>query len=137
MTESQVEKIVDELTREQTRLRESLTVLKRELARIEVALTRVNGALNALRGSGKGKTMRRPAANKLDVIELIEAVLREQQRLSRSDLKQVVEQRVIAGGKSRMGFALRFKEALSEPQFVETPEGVHLEDGEAPALVLA
>ncbi len=137
MTENQVESIVDELTREQTRLRDRLTVVKGELAKIEAALIRVNGALDALRGSGKRKTMRRPAATKQDVIKFTEAVLGEGKLFSRDKLKEEVEQRVLASGKSRMGFALRFKEALAEPQFVETPEGFHLDDGHAPALVLA
>ena len=137
MTESQVETIVEELTREQTRLQARLTQLKAELAKIEAAMTRVNGALAALRGNGKAKTMRRPAANKQDVIALIEAVLHEKQQLSPSALKHEVEQRVIASGKSRMGLALRFNEALSESQFIETQAGVELRDGQPPEQLSA
>lgn len=129
MTESQVESIVEELTDEQTRLQDRLTELKSELAKIEAALCRVNGALNALRGNAKGKSMRRPAATQQEVIKLIEVVLREKQPLSRAVLKQKVEQRLTASGKSRMGFVLRFKEALCEPRFCETQAGILLDDG--------
>lgn len=137
MTESQVESIVEELTNEQTRLRDRLTDLKSELARIEAALTRVNGALNALRGNAKAKSMRRPAATQQEVIELIELVLRNKQPLTLTILKQEVEQRVTASGKSRMGFALRFKEALSDARFIETQAGFQLDDGLSTQRVLA
>lgn len=127
MTETQVETIVDELTREQARLQECLTALKTELAEIEAALARVNGALNALRGNGKAKKTRRPAANKQEVIDLIERILAERHLVARDVLKSNVEEKILATGKSLMGFALRFKEALGEAKFVETPEGVQLE----------
>ncbi len=137
MTDIQVEAIVEELTREQARLRECLTALKTELAEIEAALARVNGALDALRGKGKAKTTRRPAASKQDVIELVETILGERQPLRRDALRQEVEQRVLASGKSRMGLALRFKEALSESQFVATPEGIQFDDGLPPERLSA
>jgi sugar-specific transcriptional regulator TrmB len=137
MTDIQVEAIVEELSREQARLRERLTALKSELAEIEAALARVNGALDALRGKEKAKRMRRPAASKQDVIELVEAVLGERQPLGRTALRHEVEQRVLASGKSRMGLALRFKEALGEPQFVTTPEGIQLDDGLPPERLSA
>lgn len=129
MTDIQVGAIVEELTREQAKLRERLVALKNELAEIEAALARVNGALDALRGKESAKRIRRPAASKQDVIELVEAVLSESQPLRRDVLRQEVEQRVLASGKSRMGLALRFKEALSESHFVATPEGIQLDDG--------
>ena len=132
MTDIQVEAIVEELTREQAKLRERLAALKCELAEIEAALARVNGALDALRGKDSGKRMRRPAASKQEVIELVEAVLSANQPLSRDSLMQEVEKRILSSGKSRMGLALRFKEALSESQFVVTPEGIQLDDGLPP-----
>lgn len=129
MTETQVERIVEELSREQKRLQERLTALKAELAEIEAALARVNGALDALRGKGKGKGTRKPAATKQEVISLIESVLGKKQPLSRCVLKRKVEETLLASGKSRMGFALRFKEALAEAQFVETQDGIQMEGG--------
>ncbi len=128
MTEIQVETIVAELTREQARLRERVTALQTELAAIEAALARVNGALEALRGKEKSQRSRRPAASKQNVIELVAAVLSERQPLRRDALRQEVERRVLASGKSRMGLALRFKEALGESRFVATPAGIRLDD---------
>ena len=137
MTDIQVGAIVEELTREQAKLRERLVALKNELAEIEAALARVNGALDALRGKESVKRIRRPAASKQDVIELVEAVLSERQPLRRDVLRQEVEQRVLASGKSRMGLALRFKEALSESQFTATPEGIQFDDGLPPERLSA
>jgi sugar-specific transcriptional regulator TrmB len=128
MADIQVEAIVEELTREQARLRDRLTALKAELAEIEAALARVTGALDSLRGREKAKRTRRPAASKQDVIELVAEVLSENQPLRRDALRQEVEQRVLASGKSRMGLALRFKEALREAQFVATASGIQLDD---------
>lgn len=125
MTEKQVESIVDELTQEQTRLRERLAELKTELSKIEAALCRVTGALNALRGNSKTRT-RKPAVTKQEVVNLIHVVLRKKSPLQRDVLKKVIEQQIIANGKSRMGFALRFKEALAVANVRESNQELSL-----------
>lgn len=125
MTDIQVETIIEELTQEQTRLRERLGELKAELSKIESALARVNGALEALRGSGRAKT-RKSAATKQEVIEFIKTILQSKHVVKQGDLKRHVEALVTEAGKSRMGLALRIKEALNEPCFLATEAGIQL-----------
>ncbi|MCO6042700.1 hypothetical protein NG895_02160 [Aeoliella sp. ICT_H6.2] len=121
--------ISNELQEEHARLSEQSESLAAELRRVEQQLKQVRSAVKALTGkpSAKpaGKTSK-PCASKADVVLVIETLLRSQPAMSLADLRTRVEQRIVKAGKSRMGLALRFKEAIATSRFRETEHGVSL-----------
>ena len=70
--------------------------------------------------------MNGPAANKSLVIELVKDELSDNNVVPEADLKARVEKRVTESGRTLSGLALRFKEALAESRFVNTPAGIRL-----------
>lgn len=130
----QLEKERTALTGKADKLRSELSVLEGDLRRITAALSALTGAADApppkKQGKG-GKKSGKRAAGKADVVKLIHSVLSEDAVLEEAELKQRIEERLGLDGFSRMGFALRFKEALADPKFIDSPGGIRLAEAKA------
>lgn len=72
--------------------------------------------------------MQTPSPGKADVIKCMRSILAAQGVVESQALKTLVEEKITKGGFTRMGISLRFKEALADAQFVDTPAGVRLKD---------
>ena len=66
----------------------------------------------------------KPAASKQDVIESMSDTLKTSGPLQEAELKRIIADRLASAGKSRIGFALRFSEALGDRTFVCGNDGV-------------
>ena len=115
--------------------------LRSELSVLEGDSTKNHGRSFSLNGGrrrsatkeareGQKKSGKR-AAGKADVVKLIHSVLSEDAVLEEAELKQRIEERLGLDGFSRMGFALRFKEALADPKFIDSPGGIRLAEAKA------
>ncbi len=125
MTERLTE-VAQQLKGERDTLAIEINSLKQGLAEREGEMSRIDGALKALGEKPNGRTPRKPAATKDDVIEAMLATLRTAAPLNEEDLRREVEQRIIDDGKSRMGLGLRFKEALQDSRFTDGSAGYAL-----------
>jgi hypothetical protein len=112
------------------RLRTQLAELEEDLARIDAGLAIFSGApLPVTKGAVSKKERKKvavPAANKTQVIEIMTSELTQAKSLQPTDLKSLVESRLVESGYSRMGLSLRFKEALSDSRFQNGLNGVSL-----------
>lgn len=117
------------------KLRAELSGLDEDLSRVEAALSVLSGApLPATKAPGAKKERKKaaaPSAKKAKVSELIAAVLSQTTSLDESELKALVEQKLVESGHNRNGYSLRFQEALSDTRFHKGPNGVSLKQ---PAL---
>lgn len=137
MQSKSLDAIKDQLKKERTQLDAQAGKLRSELAELDSDLEKVDAAIAALDGKeapsapksakpGKRKAKQGPAAGKADVIKFLRAVLEEEGVVEEPALKKLVEEQITQAGYTRMGFALRFKEALAEAEFVDSPGGVRL-----------
>jgi len=115
-----------------TQLRHALTAAEQELARLTGALAALRGTSPAGLSSGPAKKAPEkrkaaaPAASRSQVAELITATLGHRGVMQEEKLKIAVEKQLVAAGFSRMGYALRFKEAMADARFVSGDDGVTL-----------
>ena len=58
----------------------------------------------------------------------MEQILGKNQTIRIDALKSQVEEEITKAGFTRMGFSLRFKEAMADSKFKETSEGVRLSE---------
>lgn len=111
-------------------LRIELADFDTELARVDAALAALSGTATASKSSKLPKKpacepkVLAPAANKAQVIKLITAELNKHEVITEDMLRASIEQTLVDTGHSRMGFSLRFREALSDPRFVHGATGV-------------
>jgi hypothetical protein len=101
------------------------------LSRIAAAIAALEGSQpHALRAKPPKEKPRKkssaPAAGKANVIRWMEQVLRQEQGMPSETLRSLVEDELTKAGFSRMGFSLRFKEALADPRFEELHGEVRL-----------
>ena len=115
--------VAQQLKGERDTLAIEIDSLKAGLAERQTELSRIDGALKALGEKPNGKKARKPAATKDEVIEAMLSVLDSGNTLAEEELRTQVEQRITEAGKSRMGFSLRFKEALQDSRFVGSTTG--------------
>jgi len=131
--------IINQLRLEEAALLENIVRLKTELAAHDADVKRVREALKALGEKPKSKGAKKPAPSKDDVIQAMQSVLSHNAPLDLESLRSEVESHIVETGKSRMGFAMRFKEALAESRFVDHGRGYELSTsiaGEDKASVL-
>ena len=67
-----------------------------------------------------------PSPNKAQVVSLICDELSQRHLIQEEELRATIEKKLVDSGHSRMGYKLRFKEALAESQFVITTDGVQM-----------
>lgn len=126
------------LKNEAEQMRTKMDSLRDEMALLEIGLSRVEAALVALDGppaaAVKAKDpkvkprqkMQLPAPKRKDVVEVMRGILSQREVLDAEKLKGLIEMELVSRGCARSGLAMRFKEALSEPEFVDTPGGIRL-----------
>ncbi|MBA3483213.1 MAG: hypothetical protein H0T51_15500, partial [Pirellulales bacterium] len=85
-------------------------------------------ALPSMNGKKKleKKKVSAPSASKAQVVALIAEELSQHDVILEEELKARIEKKLVDTGHTRMGYSLRFKEALAESQFVKAPDGIHL-----------
>jgi hypothetical protein len=132
--------IKEQLQKEQALLQAKAEMLHEELASVEKDMLRITAAIAALDGgkilTARGKSRKAKEAqsvkslapSKADVIKNIRSVLEHNGVVEVEALKALVEERITRAGFTRMGLTLRFKEALRDSQFVDTPAGVRLNE---------
>jgi len=128
---------------QRTELQVTASKLKSELSGIEKQIDQLSAALNAL-GGGENttqlkksvvrKTNGKPAAGKAEVVKHLRSILSSKEVVEESKLKELAEASLTKQGFSRMGVALRFKEAIQDSLFVDTPGGIRLKEALEPAL---
>lgn len=136
METSSLVSIKEQIEKERSALRARANKLEEELAAVEVQLDSLSKAIAALNGEATASVVKKtaatrkknekPAAGKAQVATFLQSVLEESDVLDEAALREQVEARLTEAGYSRMGFALRFKEALRSPCFIEAPGGIRL-----------
>ena len=128
---------IEQLKQEEAAILERYNEAMKIVADSQVAISGVQQALIALgekpaakinskAATPKSTKASKPAPSKVDVIELVTSALQERGVLEKDALKEAVQNRLGEAGKSRQGFALRFKEALADSRFVESPAGYRI-----------
>jgi hypothetical protein len=130
MSESRLADIREQLLAEQNRIGENLEAARGKVRELEAELEQIQNMLavgerRTAKGAGRRK---KRCLSRDDVSELIASVLGEKGVVGEEELKELVEQRAVEAGCSRTGLALRFKEAIKDDRFVDSPGGYRLED---------
>jgi hypothetical protein len=100
--------------------------LKAELSAAEKDAKAIKDALAAL-GRKPGSSPKKPALKKVDVIKAIKSILAKAATpLPKGKLDGLLVEMASKNGKSATGLQLRIKEALSDPQFTVSEDGVSL-----------
>lgn len=140
MDSKALDTIKEQLHKERSQIESKADKLRAELSDLEEDLVRISSAIAALEGTdlqaaggkaAKGKERKKitaPSAGKADVIEHVQKILQKKGAVKSEELKALAEEEITKAGFTRMGFSLRFKEALGDAKFVETPEGIRLKD---------
>ena len=123
--------IVEQLRRHEQKLSAELSELETARKALVTDQKRVQAALTALgerrEKPTRGKATAKPAPTRREVIAVMARILQQHAPLEKELLKSRVEQQIELEGKSKMGLALRFEEALQDnKQFVQTPGGWNL-----------
>ncbi len=125
--------VIQQLREEEAELKSQREELEQRLKQIDVDVKRVQTALIALgeksaaKGGGK-RSVSKLAPDKGQIAEIVAEVLQANEVLDTDVLRTKVESRLKSKGLSRIGFATRFQEALSDERFVESPVGWKLID---------
>jgi hypothetical protein len=99
----------------------------------ETQLRQIQRALSVLDEKPRNKSAnQKPAATKQEVVVAMSDVLSAKGSVDEAELKRLVADTLSAGGKSRIGLALRFTEALKEERFVRSEDG-RVSQNEVPA----
>ena len=128
MSMSRLQSIIAELQGEQGQLKEELAKVDAEHKRIGGEIKQIQQALSAL-GVKAAKATRRSgkaAPTRGDVTTAVAAVLGAKGVCHKEVLQEAVEVHIAEQGKSRVGFQLRFAEALKDKQFVGSDDGYQL-----------
>lgn len=136
MESSSLASIKEQIEKERSGLRAKANRLEAELATVEVQLDSLTKAIAALDGHEATpakkpvakKRVDKPAAGKSQVATLLHELLSDRGVLEETRLREEAEAKLTEAGFSRMGFALRFKEALQDPRFIDTPGGIRLKE---------
>jgi HPt (histidine-containing phosphotransfer) domain-containing protein len=122
--QSQLESQRDDLANKAAVLRTQLSSLESDVHRIDAALAALTGTQVAAKGQEAGEPKQKkerkaasPAIGKSQVIELINKQLKGQEAIVVDELRRRIEAELGQLGFSRLGFALRFKEALDDKAF--------------------
>jgi len=128
MSMSRLQSIIAELQGEQGQLQEELAKVDAEHKRISGEIKQIQQALSAL-GVKAAKATRRSgkaAPTRDDVTAAVAAVLGAKGVCHKEVLQEAVEAHLTEQGKSRVGFKLRFDEALQDQQFAGGDDGYQL-----------
>jgi hypothetical protein len=130
---SELRKLWNAATEKGIALKEELATIEDETARIDAALSVLSGSApkatsNAQNAKAPKRTTQTPSAKKADVIAVARRVLEKEEVMQADVLKKRVEDLLTESGFNRFGFAMRWKETVQDPQFIDTKEGMQLRD---------
>ena len=127
MSMSRLQSIIAELQGEQGHLKEELAKVDAEHKRVSGEIKQIQQALSALGvKAAKARRSGKPAPTRDDVTTAVAAVLGAKGVCHKEVLQEAVEVHLTEQGKSRVGFKLRFAEALKDKQFVGGDDGYQL-----------
>lgn len=116
---------IEELRAEKARIQTDVDELRRQVKSRETQLKQINKALSVLDDRpGAKSSKQKPAPNREDVVQAITDILTANGPLKDAELKRLVSDKITESGKSRMGLALRFKEALTDGRFARGDDGL-------------
>ena len=116
---------VEELRAEETRIQADLDELRRQVKFGETQLKQIQRALSVLNDKPRAKSSnQKPAATKQEVMNTITDLLGANGSFEEGELKRLVAEKLASLGKSRIGLALRFTEALNDGRFVRGEDGL-------------
>ncbi len=122
MADTNVVTIIEQLQSEEASLAASLDKLRTLLSRTEGELARVQAAKKALQPkTTKRRSGGKKAPTRDDVTGTITAVVSQRGQLALEELKSSVAKQLASRGFSKVGYALRFKEAVAELRLVKQP----------------
>ena len=130
-TEDRFEAIVAQLTEEESRLSQRRAQLSTDLQSVESDLRRAQAALAALvnessSAAPKKKRERPLGPTRKQITSLVAEVLQDLGALDEDRLRAEVASRLKDKRISQVGFAARFREALGDHRFDESPHGWRL-----------
>jgi chromosome segregation ATPase len=116
---------IQELRSEEQRIQAEIDELHQRAKSREAELKPIRTALAVLSDKPQRKSAKqKPAASKGEVVASIVDALKSKGPLPATELKEMVADQLLAHGKSRVGLALRFSEALADSKFVCSNDGV-------------
>lgn len=122
--------VTQQLRAEEGRLLAEKGELESRTKGVEAELRRVRAALGALTPKGRATSptaaVGGAALTTQEVIGMIEPLLEGGGRVEIDELRRQVEQRAKAGGRSLIGFHLRFKKAMKDSRFAVEGGVCHL-----------
>ena len=131
-----LDQVTATLTEEKDKITLELTKLNQQTKELEDSLNRINQALNALGQKPSSETPRKkrkpnakPPATQTEVSNAIADLLAGGKVLTQDQIKQAVDQQMLSSGKSRVGLAIRIKQALDDDVIEETDKGFKLQAG--------
>ena len=123
---------IDELRAEETRIQADLDELRQRVKSGEIQIKRVQKVLSVLDEKPRSKSgNQKPAATRQEVMRAMAELLRTNGSLEEDVLKRLVAEKIASLGKSRIGLALRFTEALKDKRFVRVDDGLISENTRA------
>jgi hypothetical protein len=128
---SELQRLRNQKHQQATALRSDLWTVEKLVARIDAALVALSGEATKADGNGHTakktkRTLETPSAKKSDVIAAMRRFLEKEEVTPVDALRKQVEALLTEDGFNRFGFAMRWKEAIQDSQFVVTPEGLKL-----------
>jgi hypothetical protein len=125
---------IDELRAEETRIQADLDELRQRVKSGEIQIKRIQKALSVLDEKPRSKSAnQKPAATRQDVMRAMTELLRTNGSLPEDELKRLVAEKIASLGKSRIGLALRFTEALNDNRFARAEDGLISENAKTPS----
>ena len=116
---------VEELRAEETRIQTDLDELRRRVKSGETQLKQIQRALSVLVEKPRSKSAnQKSAATRQEVIAAMTEILGNTGSIEEAELKQLVADKIASLGKSRIGLALRFTEALNKGRFIRGEDGL-------------
>ena len=126
---------VEELRAEETRIQTDIDALRRQVKSGETQLKQIQRALSVLVEKPRSKSAnQKPAATKQEVIAAMTEILGTMGSIEEAELKQLVADKIASLGKSRIGLALRFTQALNKGRFIRGEDGLISVDANATSV---
>ncbi len=95
-------------------------------------IKRIQKTLSVLDEKPRSKSgNQKPAATRQEVTRAMSELLTTNVSLEEDELKRLVAEKIISLGKSRIGLALRFTEALNDKRFARAEDGSISENAKA------
>jgi predicted nuclease with TOPRIM domain len=116
---------VDELRAEETRIQADLDELRHQVKAGETQLKQIQRALSVLDEKPRSRSANhKPAPTRQEVISAITEILGPTGSVDEAELKQLVADKLASVGKSRIGLALRFTEAMNDDRLIRSEDAL-------------